>query len=203
MLTENLIGENFGVNLMTNNLDLNFFNAMNIRSNVQSFKQDTYPTKSEIDNIIDESIAITPVKNNIYHYYIDVYGPEFIEEKIKLLSPMQENNEQVKAPYLLVFKKSENHFNKRYFKSGLSKELAAMGSILHGYVISVLANKNNIQASFCACFKEDRPNESNIVKERKEFYYMLGLGYADKKARSDLNKLSLPKLDDIRKWNDF
>ena len=187
---------------MTNNLDLSFFNAMNIRSNVQSFKQDTYPTKSEIYNVINESIAITPVKNNIYHYYIDVYGPEFIEEKIKLLSPMQENNEQVKAPYLLVFKKSENHFNKRYFYN-YEMELAAMGSILHGYVISVLANKNNIQASFCACFKEDRPNESNIVKEKKEFYYMLGLGYADKKARSDLNKLSLPKLDDIRKWNEF
>ena len=187
---------------MTDNLDLNFFNAMNSRSNVQSFKQDIYPTKLEIDNIIKESIDITPIKNNIYHYYIDVYGPEFIEEKNKLLSVMQENNAQVKAPYLLVFKKSENHFNKRYFKN-FEIELAAMGSILHGYVISVLANKNNIQASFCACFKEDRPNKSNIVKERKEFYYMLGLGYVDKKARSDLNKLSLPKLDDIRKWNEF
>tara|TARA_B100001564_G_scaffold338113_1_gene329627 strand:- start:349 stop:912 length:564 start_codon:yes stop_codon:yes gene_type:complete len=187
---------------MTDNFDTNFFNAMNSRSNVQSFKQDIYPTKSEIDNIIDESIAITPVKNNIYHYYIDVYGPEFIEEKIKLLSPMQENNEQVKAPYLLVFKKSKNYFNKRYFHN-YEMELAAMGSILHGYIISILANKKNIQASFCACFKKDRPNESNIVKKRKEFYYMLGLGYVDKKARSDLNKLSLPKLDDIRKWNEF
>ena len=182
-------------------IDNDFFNAMNDRSNVQSFKLDIYPTKAEIDNIIKESIDLTPVKNNIYHYNIDVYGPELIEEKNKLLIPMQDNNEQVKAPYLLVFKKSMNHFNKRNFTGG-DIEIAAMGAILHGYIISVLANKNNIQASFCACFKDDKPNFSNIVKKKNEFYFMLGLGYVDIKARSDLNKLKLPKLDDIRKWYD-
>ena len=38
-----------------------------------------------------------------------------------------------------------------------------------------------------------------FVKTRKEFYFMLGLGYVDKKARFNLAK---PKLDEIRKWND-
>ena len=179
-------------------IDNDFFNAMNDRSNVVSFKQDIYPSKNKIDELIKESIEIAPVKNNIYHYNIEVWGPEFVEEKNKLLSPMQDNNKQVEAPYLLVFKKSMNHFNKRNF-TGNNREIAAMGAILQGYVISVLANKNNIQASFCACFKDEKPNLSKIVKTRKEFYFMLGLGYVDKKARFNLAK---PKLDEIRKWND-
>ena len=177
-----------------------FYSAMNSRSNVESFKHDIYPSKDEIDKIIKQSIDLTPVKNNIYNHFIEIWGPEFYDEKCKLMPAVTKYNQQVKAPYLLIFKKYLNYFNKRDFESN-NMAIGIMGAILQGYVISVLANKNNIQASFCACYIKDKPNFSKITSKRDEWYFMLGLGYVDRSARSDSDsKLLLPTLDELRKW---
>ena len=57
-----------------------FFDAMNKRRNVKTFIQDSYPEKAEIESILQETIEIAPIKNNIYNFCIDVYGPEHLKE---------------------------------------------------------------------------------------------------------------------------
>lgn len=201
-----------------------FFDAMNKRRNVKTFIQDSYPEKAEIESILQETIEIAPIKNNIYNFCIEVYGPEHLKEKGKLvLNTIRDLdkkdlpveilrkryinktalfNEQVKAPYLLVYKKSINHFNKNDFESGGDTEISAMGAMVHGYIVSILANRIDISASFCACF-ENKHNLNYIINNRKDFYFMLGLGYAEKKPEnySRVKKEDyLPKLNEVIKW---
>ena len=110
-------------------------------------------------------------------------------------------NEQVKAPYLLVYKKSLNHFNKNLFKDD-HIETGAMGAMVHGYIVSVLANIRDISASFCSCFSS-KDSHNYIINNRKDFYFMLGLGYAEKKPEnySRVKKENyLPKLNEVIKW---
>ena len=200
-----------------------FFDAMNKRRNVKTFIQDSYPEKAEIESILQETIEIAPIKNNIYNFCIEVYGPEHLKEKDKVVLNTVRNldkkdlpidllrkhynnktalfNEQVKAPYLLVYKKSLNHFNKNLFKDD-HIETGAMGAMVHGYIVSILANKENISASFCACFRS-KYSHNYIINNRKDFYFMLGLGYAEKKPEnySRVKKENyLPKLNEVIKW---
>ena len=200
-----------------------FFDAMNKRKNVKTFIQDSYPEKAEIESILQETIEIAPIKNNIYNFCIEVYGPEHLKEKDKLVlnTVRDENkkdlpidllrkhynnktalfNEQVKAPYLLVYKKSLNHFNKNLFKDD-HIETGAMGAMVHGYIVSVLANIRDISASFCSCFSS-KDSHNYIINNRKDFYFLLGLGYAEQveKNYSRVKKEDyLPKLNEVIKW---
>ena len=200
-----------------------FFDAMNKRRNVKTFIQDSYPEKAEIESILQETIEIAPIKNNIYNFCIEVYGPEHLKEKDKVVLNTVRNldkkdlpidllrkhynnktalfNEQVKAPYLLVYKKSLNHFNKNDFKDD-HIETAAMGAMVHGYIVSVLANIRDISASFCSCFSS-KDSHNYIINNRKDFYFLLGLGYAEQveKNYSRWKKEDyLPKLNEVIKW---
>ena len=200
-----------------------FFDAMNKRKNVKTFIQDSYPEKAEIESILQETIEIAPIKNNIYNFCIEVYGPEHLKEKDKVVLNTVRNldkkdlpidllrkhyinktalfNEQVKAPYLLVYKKSLNHFNKNLFKDDYI-ETSAMGAMVHGYIVSVLANIRDISASFCSCFSS-KDSHNYIINNRKDFYFLLGLGYAEQveKNYSRWKKEGyLPKLNEVIKW---
>ena len=200
-----------------------FFDAMNKRKNVNTFSQDSYPEKAEIESILQETIEIAPIKNNIYNFCIEVYGPEHLKEKDKVVLNTVRNldkkdlpidllrkhyinktalfNEQVKAPYLLLYKKSLNHFNKNDFKDD-HIETGAMGAMVHGYIVSVLANIRDISASFCSCFSS-KDSHNYIINNRKDFYFLLGLGYAEQveKNYSRWKKEDyLPKLNEVIKW---
>ena len=51
------------------------------RSNISFFREDKVPERSLIDEILDKAHILTPHKNNFWHYEIEVYGPEYEEEK--------------------------------------------------------------------------------------------------------------------------
>ena len=51
------------------------------RTNITFFREDKIPEKSIIDDILAKAHKFTPHKNNLYHYEIEVYGPEHTEEK--------------------------------------------------------------------------------------------------------------------------
>lgn len=51
------------------------------RSNISFFREDKIPEKSLIDDILAKAHTLTPHKNNFYHYEVEVYGPEYTEEK--------------------------------------------------------------------------------------------------------------------------
>ena len=51
------------------------------RKNVSFFREDKIPDKKIIENLLEKTHNLTPHKNNFWHYEIEVYGPEHIEEK--------------------------------------------------------------------------------------------------------------------------
>ena len=59
--------------------------AMNFRENIRFFKQDDYPTKEEIEQLLQDAHDLVPQKNNIVECNIKVYGPEYAEEKKRLV----------------------------------------------------------------------------------------------------------------------
>ena len=63
----------------------NFFDGMNNRRNVKAFIQDNYPQRFEIDSILDKTMLLSPIKNDIYHFSVQIYGPEHANEKEKLV----------------------------------------------------------------------------------------------------------------------
>ena len=70
---------------MVEHSDKNYLNELiKKRKNIKFFS-DKIPDKDIIKKILDDTLAAAPVKNNIYHYSLEVYGPEFYEAKKSLL----------------------------------------------------------------------------------------------------------------------
>ena len=70
---------------MVEHSDKNYLNELiKKRTNIKFFS-DKIPDKDIIKKILDDTLAAAPVKNNIYHYSLEVYGPEFYEAKKSLL----------------------------------------------------------------------------------------------------------------------
>ena len=51
------------------------------RKNVSFFREDKIPDKKIIENLLEKTHNLIPHKNNFWHYEIEVYGPEHIDEK--------------------------------------------------------------------------------------------------------------------------
>ena len=184
--------------------------SMSQRKNVKRFIQSDYPKESIINSIIKSANELAPMKNDIISFHIDIYGPDWLTEKEKLciqtvcddehkelsLKKIKDLyvretayfNHQVKAPYLLVYRKKS---------VDIRDDIAAINAGIHGYAVSLLANRQDIQASFCACFT-DKGKTNKILTSKKEMYFMLGLGYA--KKRQVLTK-QIAELEDITTWH--
>ena len=89
--------------------------------------------------------------------------------------------------------------------------MAAFGPAIHSYVVSILANDLNIDASFCKCICE--PSKStgplNAILQDENIYLTLGLGYADTPLNYSVDgnqklgrKFMRPKLDDVITWHE-
>jgi len=59
--------------------------VMRRRKNWKHFLQDEYPSKEEIEILLQEAHELIPQKNNVYRFKIDIYGPEYKEEKEEFL----------------------------------------------------------------------------------------------------------------------
>ena len=110
--------------------------------------------------------------------------------------PDMQFNEQVRAPYLLVYtqrlrRPSENQ-KKRGFAEYIYKFTKSdddslnryISAAMHGISLNYLAADRGIYGSFCKCFHCDKNNSTEILKpaERKpkNIAFMIGLGYRDK-----------------------
>ncbi len=165
--------------------------AMRRRWNFNHFHLHKHPHRSEIETILEKAIRYAPVKNSVYHFKIDVYGPEWSEEKEALnenagfFDESQKRdrfNSQVLAPWLLVFRPSPYHY-----KSGLDDDdnphTAAACAGIFGYCVSLLANDRGLDASFMKCFGCQRETKgviaNSIANKSRDFYFMIGIGYYD------------------------
>ena len=50
--------------------------ALQKRSNITFFREDKVPERLLIEEIIEKAHTLTPHKNNLWHYEIEIYGPE-------------------------------------------------------------------------------------------------------------------------------
>jgi len=229
------------------------------RKNIKFFKQDVYPTKEEIQQLLKDAHELVPQKNNLFQFHVDIYGPEHAKEKEQLVlntvcgvgkqhyRPGGKNfrkydelkkiyeewkqivnkkeynyskwknvefNEQVRAPYLLVYTKrlrmpTKKQIEKGFpsyifeFSTGQKDNSWYIGASMHGFGLSLLANEKNISAAFCKCFFYDDFNYTNILapakKSSHDIVFMLGLGYEDKDTKYYQQK-NKPDVNEIVRW---
>ena len=68
-----------------------WYKASQNRYTCSYFKQDIVPDKKIIEKIIEESLKTTPVFSNICHHEIEIYGPEYFEDKKRMAIQGVEN----------------------------------------------------------------------------------------------------------------
>ena len=241
------------------------------RTNITFFREDKIPEKSIIDDILAKAHKFTPHKNNLYHYEIEVYGPEHTEEKkytalATVCSDSKEKyanknatpedfvklekiynywidkhknmktrkefdelkkeldkiffNNQVTAPYLLVYSKKDKLLTEiqkksAYYKDGKLNETFNVNDTqrsnmwliqagMHSILTSILAVEKGLDASFCKCFFYNTSIHSNILrkaaKHRNNIAFLLGLGYKDDSKHQYKSNVIKPTLDEIVKW---
>lgn len=233
---------------------------MKLRENITHFT-DRIPDKAIIDQILRDAHDLIPVKNNMWNYNIDVWGPQHEEEKrlvalqtvtgmnkrifakggreegnIQLLEEIYRGwkekrelikngaqidskyqgfgfNDQVRAPYLLVYhqrpgiptqkQKKEKYDEKRIGYSDLSEHQWMISSSMHAYGTTLLCAEQGLYASFCKCYFHSYKNFNNILAPLKHGFsnvaFLLGIGYRDEELPYFKNTIK-PDYEEIVNW---
>ena len=120
-------------------------------------------------------------------------------------------NDQVTAPYLLVYRQKPGFPSAKQMEKGYRKLLIDykdnsqwyISASMHGYGLSLLAAEHDLHASFCKCYYHSLDNFTNILAPLKHGWdniaFMLGVGYKDKEMpyKKHENK---PDIDEIVEW---
>lgn len=243
------------------------------RKNISFFDDNKIPDKKIIEEILEKAHHLTPHKNNFWDYEIEVYGPNYDEEKkyvamstvcssgktkytrpntteedFKELESVYDKwikyhhnkdvktdedlynffknnnkihfNNQVRAPYLLVYTKREklltdSQINSNYYKTGkmgdifkldikTRKEMWLIQAGMHGIITSSLAIEKGLNASFCKCFFYNTHLHSNILRKAKKssenIAFLLGIGYPDENKKHYYSNVPKPLTNEIIKW---
>jgi hypothetical protein len=234
---------------------------MKLRENITHFNP-TPPDRAVIDGILRDAHDLIPVKNNMWNYSIDVWGPEHAQEKkivamqtvtglnkrifahggkeegnIALLEDIYNNwkdqregqrnslfkgkgnyegfgfNDQVTAPYLLVYYQRPGRPTHKQIKQGYdAKQIAysdrsqhqwLIGASMHGYGTTLLCAEQGLYASFCKCYYLVHKNLNNVLHPLEHGFhnvaFMLGIGYRDTDMPYFKNKKK-PDYDEIVTW---
>jgi len=228
------------------------------------FMTDKVPDKKIIDKIVKDALKLTPIKNNTWFFYVDIYGPEYAEDKRKLclqtacaIPEIQEDyihqqysigmprekliqedlfpildeyyetgkrglgmpafNTQVRAPYLFVFRVKRSHYalrtmmvkmiakneNETYAEGEDVRPVSSAwpGASMFAYVMSVLANKEGLDASFCQCHFPNNYNYNVIYNEEiDDPLFFLSIGYGDTTKNNNRQNSLRPNQGNVIKW---
>jgi hypothetical protein len=157
----------------------------------------------------------------IYEVWLDSHNDEktkkeFNEIKSKL-NKIHFNN-QVRAPYLLVYTKKEQLLTQSqkdsdYYRNGKLnalfkvKEPNSMWLIqagMHSIITSALAVEKGLDASFCKCYFYNTNIHSNILRKastgNNNIAFLLGLGFKDEVKYQYKSHVPKANLDEIVKW---
>ena len=100
-------------------------------------------------------------------------------------------NEQVTAPYLLVYYQKPGFPTEKQIAQGYKKLLVdykdngqwMIAASMHGYGTTLLAAEQGLYASFCKCYFHSYDNYTNILAPLKHGFkniaFMIGIGYRD------------------------
>ena len=129
-------------------------------------------------------------------------------------------NNQVRAPYLLVYTKKENILTKSqiesdYYKKGRLEDVFNVDnnkdngmwliqSGMHGILTSAFAIEKGLDVSFCKCYFYNNYIHTNILrkanKNSKNIAFLLGLGYRDDTKPQYETKVTKAKIYEVVKW---
>ena len=129
-------------------------------------------------------------------------------------------NNQVRAPYLLVYTKKENILTKSqiesdYYKKGRLEDVFNVDnnkdngmwliqSGMHGILTSAFAVEKGLDVSFCKCYFYNNYIHTNILrkanKNSKNIAFLLGLGYRDNTKPQYETKVTKAKINEVIKW---
>ena len=129
-------------------------------------------------------------------------------------------NNQVRAPYLLVYTKkdkllTESQEKSDYYKKGRLNEVfdvtyqtrSDMWLIqagMHSIITSALAVEQGLDATFCKCYFYTEHLHTNILRKARgrpgNIAFLLGLGYGDKEKHTYQSYVEKPLLEEIIKW---
>ena len=188
------------------------------------FMTDKVPDKKIIDEIVSETFRLCPIKLGKWYFYIDVYGPEHYQEKRKFclqtacdipdgIDPAKlyesggksEKNINELIPILdgyIEDKKRQPVFAFRWNTKDqhkIQRGYHFIGASMFSYVMSVLANKKGLDASFCQCFFDNNYNYNSLYNSESDTtMFFLSLGYGDS-SYHDSNEPK-PDMKDVIKW---
>jgi hypothetical protein len=228
---------------------------MKLRENITHFTNQA-PNKTIIDQILRDAHELIPVKNNMWNYQIDVWGPEHEEEKrlvalqtvtgpdkrsfapggqeegnTKLLEKIYEEwkksrvekidreykefgfNDQVRAPYLLVYYQRPGYPTEKQKNIGYNEEKIGyadksqhqwmISAAMHAYGTTLLSAEQGLYASFCKCYYHSYKNFNNILAPLKHGFsnvaFLLGIGYRDEELPYYKNKIKA-SYEEIVNW---
>tara|TARA_B100000085_G_C18419069_1_gene461889 strand:+ start:72 stop:803 length:732 start_codon:yes stop_codon:yes gene_type:complete len=129
-------------------------------------------------------------------------------------------NNQVRAPYLLVYTQRENILTdtqkesdffkegglENIFKPDVNKDngMWLIQSGMHGILTTAFAIEKGLDASFCKCYFYNNYMHTNILrkayKSSKNIAFLLGLGYRDDTKPIYETKITKAKIDEVVKW---
>ncbi len=120
-------------------------------------------------------------------------------------------NEQVTAPYLLVYyqipgfptEKQRQKNYKRLLIDYTDNEQWMISASMHGFGTTMLAAEQGLHASFCKCYYHDIQNFTNILAPLrhgfKNIAFLLGIGHKDGELPYYKNR-NVPDYDEIVTW---
>jgi len=137
--------------------------------------------------------------------------PSIANRKIRAKYQGYSFNEQVTAPYLLVYYQvpgfpTEKQLSKNYKRLMIDykdNEQWMIAASMHGYGTTLLAAEQGLHASFCKCYYHDIENFTNILSPLRHGFknvaFLLGIGYRDGELPYYKNP-NVPEYQEIVTW---
>lgn len=170
-------------------------NLLERRINYRNFRNDKYPSKEKIQEVIQEAINVAPVKSEIFDFRLEIWGPEHTKVKEDLMwsTVTKDRYRQDKSRYpdydtwlaetKKYYKTHPQNFNtqvqapylfalvddKSSWTGGQSLVVDEWRSHMNAgiwlYALALTANRHEIDTSYCICYGLSKKNP--ILKGHK------------------------------------
>ncbi len=150
------------------------------RINYRHFKQDDYPTKEKIDEVIQEAINISPVDKEFFSWRLEVHGPEYAAEKADLVlesgtNYTKDEEDNIIGSYgIYVPKFGEDRWNEQIRKAYDRQPGSFNCQIQAPYLVSLITHKS-VEDDNPWEFKGYQPKRRNPGMETYRHYMNMGI----------------------------
>lgn len=150
------------------------------RINYRHFKQDAFPTREKIEEILRRAIGISPVDKEFYGWRLEIHGPEFAADKAELVLEAgtgytrDENGERVASYLPYTAKYGEVQWDDQIRKAYVSNPGSFNCQVQAPYLVSLITHKSVNDEDPCA-FEGYQPDRQNPCMETYRHYMNMGI----------------------------